>query len=128
MKQTTFKETYPLFTLDIPKEECKFDKVPEILDFLEGLVEAHPKAVNIARFNHFAHTKNINGDIAEDILDAQNLILCFGMHLPAAAAVGVRPRSIGVTEYAKYFVVNFMAAPNPIANEAMESWVKQLIK
>ncbi len=50
------------------------------------------------------------------------------MLLPSADPMSVRPRSIGVTEFADKFVVNFMEAPNPIANEAMDSWVKILVK
>ena len=128
MKQSIFKEKYPIFTLEISKEECKFANVPAILDFLAAQIDAHAKAVNIARFDHFSHTKNINGEINPAILDAQNIILCFGMQLPGAEPVAVRPRSIGVTEFADKFVVNFMEAPNPIANETMEAWVKQLVK
>ncbi len=128
MQQKTFKEKYPIFVLEISKEESKFDTVPAILDFLYQQVEAHPKAVNIARFDHFSHTKSIDGEIGEGIEDAQNIILCFGMHLPSADPVAVRPRSIGVTDMGDKFIVNFMEAPNPVANEAMEGWVKQLVK
>ena len=128
MKQSIFKEKYPIFTLEITKDECKFANVPAILDFLAAQIDAHAKAVNIARFDHYSHTKNINGEINPAILDAQNIILCFGMQLPSAEPVAVRPRSIGVTEFADKFVVNFMEAPNPIANETMEAWVKQLVK
>jgi len=128
MQQKIFKEKYPIFSLEFTKKESKFDSVPAILDFLHSLVEAHPKAVNIARFDHFSHTKSIGGDIGEGIADAQNLILCFGMQLPSADPVAVRPRSIGVTDMGNSFIVNFMEAPNPVANDTMEAWVKQLVK
>nr|WP_197723392.1 hypothetical protein [Thiomicrorhabdus aquaedulcis] len=95
---------------------------------MHGLIEAHPKAVNIAIFDHYSHTKSIDGEINPDIKDAQNIILCFGMQLPSADPVAVRPRSIGVTDLGDRFVVNFMEAPNPIANDTMEAWVKSLIK
>ncbi len=128
MKKSIFKEKYPIFTLEIAKSESKFDSVPDILDFLYAEVEAHPKAVNIAKFDHFSHTKSINGEINPDILDAQNIILCFGLQLPRPEPLAVRPRSIGVTELADKFIINFMEAPNPIANEAMTVWVNRLIK
>lgn len=128
MKQSLFKEKYPVFTLEMSKDECLFNSVPEILDFLHGQIEAHSKAVNIAIFDHFSHTKSIDGEINPEILDAQNIVLCFGMQLPSAAPVAVRPRSIGVTEMKDTFIVNFMEAPNPIANETMEAWVKGLLK
>jgi hypothetical protein len=128
MKQKIFKEKYPIFELTFSKQESKFASVTEILDYLEQKVSEHPVATNIARFNHYQHTQSVGGEIAEDILDAQNLILCFGMQLPSADPVAVRPRSIGVTEKAEQFIVNFMEAPNPIANDTMEAWVKSLVK
>ena len=123
-----FKETYPIFALEFTKAESKFDSVPAILEFLHAQVEAHPKAVNIARFDHFNHTKSIDGKIAEGIVDAQNIIFCFGFELPSADPVAIRPRSVGVTDMGENFVVNFMEAPNEVANDTMEAWVKQLVK
>jgi len=128
MQQKMFKEKYPIFALEFTKEESKFDSVPAILDYLHAQVEADPKACNIARFDHFSHTKSINGEIGEGIVDAQNIILCFGFQLPSADPVAVRPRSIGVTDMGDRFIVNFMEAPNPVANDTMESWVKSLVK
>lgn len=128
MQQKIFKEKYPIFSLEFGKTESKYDCVPEILDALQQKIEAHPKAGFIARFNHFEHTTNIGGEIADEIQDAQNIILCFGMQLPSADPVAVRPRSIGVTDLGDRFVVNFLEAPNPIANETMETWAKSLIK
>ncbi|MBO1923998.1 DUF6858 family protein [Thiomicrorhabdus sp. 6S3-12] len=128
MQQKIFKEKYPIFSLEFTKAEAKFDTVPAILDYLQEQVDNHPKAVFIARFDHFSHTKNIGGEIGAGIEDAQNLILCFGMQLPSADPVAVRPRSIGVTDMGDKFIVNFMEAPNPIANDTMEAWVKSLVK
>lgn len=128
MEQKIFKEKYPIFQLKFNKSEAKFKTVEGILNHLNSLIDVHPKAVFISRFNHYQHTKNINGEINPDIVDAQNIILCFGMQLPSADPVAVRPRSIGVTEMADdTFIVNFMEAPNPIANETMETWVKSLL-
>ena len=128
MQQKIFKEKYPIFALEFSKQESRFDSVPAILSFLKEQVDSHPKAVYIATFDHYSHTKSIDGDIGDGIEDAQNIILCFGMQLPSADPVAVRPRSIGVTDLGDKFVVNFMEAPNPIANETMEAWVKQLVK
>lgn len=128
MKHSIFKDKYPIFTLDIPKSDSKFDSVPAILTFLKAQVDAHAKAAFIATFDHYTHTKSIDGEINPAILDVQNIILCFGMQIPGAEPVAVRPRSIGVTEFADKFVVNFMEAPNPVANDAMTIWVKQLVK
>jgi hypothetical protein len=38
--------------------------------------------------------------------------------------MAVRPRSIGVVEKADRFVITFLEAPMPLANAAMDGWVK----
>lgn len=128
MQQKMFKDKYPIFSLEFSKEASKFSSVSEILGELHALAEADPKAVNIAIFDHYSHTKSIDGTINPEIKDAQNIILCFGWELPSADPVAVRPRSIGVTDLGDRFVVNFMEAPNPVANTTMTTWVKSLVK
>lgn len=68
------------------------------------------------------------GEIAEDILAAQHIVFCFGTHLPNAHVMAVRPRSIGVVEKADCFVISFLEAPMPLANNAMEAWVKAIVE
>lgn len=128
MQKKMFKETYPVFSLEFAKSKSKFDSVTAILDYLFEQIEIDLKAVNIARFDHFSHTKGIKGEIGEGIVDSQNIIFCFGLQLPSADPVAVRPRSIGVTDMGDRFIVNFMEAPNPIANDSMKAWVKSLVK
>ena len=128
MQQKMFKDKYPIFSLEFTKDQSKFATIAEILDYLHTLIEADPKAVNIAIFDHYTHTKSVDGVINPEILDAQNIILCFGWELPSADPVAVRPRSIGITEFNDKFIVNFMEAPNPVANATMVTWVKSLVK
>ena len=64
------------------------------------------------------------GQIDEEILDAKNIIFCFGITLPNPHVMAVRPRSIGVVEQAESFLITFMEAPMPVANVAMEEWAK----
>jgi hypothetical protein len=68
------------------------------------------------------------GEIAADILDAKHVLFCFGTHLKNAQVMVVRPRSIGVLEKADRFILTFLEAPMPLANQAMESWVKSLAR
>lgn len=128
MQKKMFQDKYPIFELKIAKSDCKYDTVNAILDDLQGKIDAHPKAVFIARFDHFSHTQNIGGEINPQIQDAQNIVFCFGFQLPGADPVAVRPRAIGVTDLGDSFVVNFMEAPNPVAQETMQEWVKSLLK
>jgi hypothetical protein len=127
MKQTMLQEKYPVYSLELGKDETSLKGVDAIIDYLKQKVEEHAAAKFIAIFDHYAHTKSLeNGEIGPDIVDAKNLVFCFGMKLPNAAVLAVRPRSIGVTETKAGYVINFLEAPMPVANEAMEKWVKSI--
>lgn len=127
MKQITVLEKYPVFTLEIDKDETSRQNVNEILAYLKQQIEDHPIAVYVGEFDHYSHTSSLKeGKIAEEIVDAKNIICCFGKVLPKPEVLAVRPRSIGVAELDDSFVVSFMEAPNPDANAAMEKWVKSI--
>jgi hypothetical protein len=129
MKQTMVMDKYPVSELAILKSETTFNGVDEVLDYLKAKIDAHPVAVYIATFDHYTHTKGLgeNGMINNEILDAKNIICCFGKALPEANMMAVRPRAIGVAEFSENFVVSFMDAPNPQAHETMVSWVKGIV-
>ena len=80
MKQKVIMEKYPVNELTIAKSETTFTTVDEILVFLKGKIDTHPVAVYIATFDHYTHTKSLGekGEINPDILDAKNIICCFG--------------------------------------------------
>jgi hypothetical protein len=128
MKQMTVMEKYPIFTIEIDKSETTFDTVDKILTHLKDKIDTHPVATYIGDFDHYAHTKSLeDGEIADDITDAKNIICCFGKQLPKATLLAVRPRAIGVAKMNNgSFVISFLEAPNPQANNAMESWVKSI--
>ena len=127
MKQITVMEKYPVFTIEIAKNETTYQNVDEVIRYLKSQIEAHPVAVVIGVFDHYTHTSNLEvGEIAETIKDAKNLICCFGKALPKPEVMAVRPRSFGVAEMSESFVISFLEAPNPDANAAMETWVKSI--
>jgi len=127
MKQITVMEKYPVFTITIEKRETTFKNVDEILSYLKDKISSHPIAIYIGEFDHYTHTSNLEeGEINPNILDAKNIICCFGKVLPKPEVLAVRPRSIGVAQLADNFVISFLEAPNPDANSAMESWVKSI--
>jgi hypothetical protein len=126
MKQSTFKEKYPVWTLELQKEEITQKSVPEILSYFKEKIDAHPIAVYIATFDHYSHTKGHGGAINPDIKDMQNIIFCFGPEIPNTKVAAVRPRSIGVCELEDRFVIEFMEAPAEKAHETMEMWAKAL--
>ncbi len=128
MKQTLLHETYPIFTIEIGREETSLASVDAICAYFRCRIEAHRCAVFIAEFDHFAHTRSLpEGRIGEGILAARNLIFCFGIALPEPHCLAMRPRSIGVAETERGFVVSFMETPMPVANAVMEDWAKGLL-
>jgi len=128
LKQITVLEKYPVFTLEVGKNETSYKNVDAILAYLKEKIDTHPVAVYIGEFDHYAHTNSLSeGEIAEDIKDAKNIICCFGKKLPKPVVLAVRPRSIGVADMGDGFVVSFLEAPNPEANSAMEDWVKSIV-
>jgi hypothetical protein len=126
MKQTIFKEKYPVWSLELNKSELNQKNVGEIIEYFKALIEEHPIAVNIAVFDHYTHTKNHGGAINQDIKDMQNVIFCFGPEIPNTKVAAVRPRSIGICELEDKFIIEFMEAPAEKAHETMEMWAKNL--
>lgn len=124
MKQTLLQEKYPIFVAEIDKSETRFQSVDEVTDYLQEKIAATPKVQFIGLFDHYAHTKRIEGEIHPDIKAAVDVIFCFGFALPNPQVLAVRPRSIGVADMGSKFVISFMEAPMKPANEAMETWVK----
>ncbi len=123
MKQTLLQETYPMFTLEVDKCETTLRSTDEVIGFLKEKIDTNRTATYIATFNHYTHTKNLDeGRIDKSILDAKNIIFCFGYTIPSPQVLGLRPRSIGVAEMEDCFVISFMEAPMPVANIAMETW------
>ena len=127
MQQALLMEKYPVFYMELGKDETTFSSADEIIAYLKETIDAHPIASYIATFDHYSHTKSLpDGKIAEHIKDAKNIVFCFGIALPDTKVLAVRPRSIGVAETDKGFDINFMEAPMPVANTAMETWAKSL--
>lgn len=126
MKQTLFQEKYPVYVAEIAKSEAKHQSMDDVVAYFREKIANNPKVQFIGLFDHHAHTTRIEGTINPEIKAAVNLIFCFGLALPNAQVLAVRPRSIGVADMGDRFVVTFMEAPMQPANEAMEAWVRGL--
>lgn len=127
MHTTLFMDTYPIHTYTLPKSTVQLATTTDVIAALKAKVDADGTADFIATYDHFAHTQALpQGEVGQGIQAAQLLVFCFGIKLPSPEAVAVRPRSIGVTEYADRFVISFMVAPNPAMNTTMQQWVKSL--
>lgn len=126
MKKTIFMDKYPVYTLELLKNEINQKNVAEIIAYFKEKIESHKIAKFIAIFDHYAHTKSLNGQINPEILDAQNIIFCFGPAIPNTKILAARPRSIGVCELDDKFIVEFIEAPKEELHDLMEAWAKSL--
>jgi hypothetical protein len=126
MKKSVFLEKYPVYTLELLKDEIEQKSLNDIIDYYKAKIENHPIAKFIATFDHYTHTKSIDGEINSEILDAQNIVFCFGPAIPNTKILAARPRSIGVAELKDRFVIEFLEAPKEQIHEIMEEWSKSL--
>jgi len=126
MKQSLLMEKYPIFDIEIQKSETSCASVDDILTALKAKIDAHPKVAYIATFDHFSHTKSIDGTVADEIKDARNIVFCFGVAIPNPHVLSVRPRSIGVADMGDRFYISFLEPPMEVATKEMEAWCKAL--
>ena len=126
MKQKIFKEKYHIFEIEYKKDELKYKSVDEIIEALKARIDVHPVISFIAIFDQYNHTSSVDGEINPAIKAAKNIVFCFGKELPTPEVLAVRPRSIGVCEKEDSFVLNFLEAPNDMANQTMEEFIKSL--
>ena len=127
MQETTRLESIPVFSLEMEKGETSHQDVDQIIAYLKACIDAHEMARFIGVFDHYTHTRGLRGGhIDAAILNAKNIVFCFGITLPTPQAMAFRPRSIGVVELEKSFVVSFLEGPMPLANLVVEEWAKSL--
>ena len=126
MKKTMFMDKYPVYTLRLEKNEVTYKNVPEIVEYFKDKILNHKIAKFIAVFDHYTHTRELNGPIVDGLTDAQNVIFCFGQAIPNTKILAARPRSIGICEFDDYFVIEFIEAPKEDLHALMESWAKGL--
>ncbi len=126
MKKETFMDKYTIFSLELLKSEVEVKNVPDILEYFKAKVEAHPVAQFVGIFDHYTHTKKLDGPIMEGIIDAQNFLFCFGPAIPHHKILAVRPRIIGICEFEDKFTIDFTEAPKEQLHDLMEQWAKDL--
>jgi uncharacterized protein DUF6858 len=126
MKKSIFMDKYPIYSLELNKDEISQKSTQEIVDYFVEKIENHPIATNISIFDHYEHTKKLDGIINDEIIDAKNVIFCFGSAIPSPKMLAVRPRSIGISEFKEKFSIDFIEAPNEKPQDIMEAWTMAL--
>ena len=122
-----FKDEYPIYSAELLKNGDVLSDIDSVITYIHEKINSHPVATYIGVFDHYKHTASLKeGKIAPEVLNAQNIMFCFGKEIVNPEVLAVRPRSLGVVEYKEHFVISFMKAPNPTANDAIISWVTAL--
>lgn len=128
MKKTVFMDKYPVFSLELSKDEMKISNTKDVINYFKEKIQNHPIAKFISIFDHYSHTKSLNGTIVDGLIDAQNIIFCFGQAIPDTKMLAVRPRSIAVCEFEDKIIIEFLEAPKEEMHKLMEDWAKDLKK
>jgi len=128
MKKTIFMDKYPVYSLELLKNEMSAKTTQDVVGYFKEKIQSHPIATFITIFDHYTHTKNLGGEIMNGLIDAQNVVFCFGAAIPNTKILAARPRSIGVCEFEDKFIIDFIEAPKEELHNVMESWAKALKK
>lgn len=127
MEQHQEIRSYPLYSLEIPRQECRYPQFDTLLDHLQERIEQHPQVQFLGRFDHYHHTSSLeHGEVAGQIVAAVNLLFCFGITLPDPKCLAERPRSLGVAETEQGFCLSYLQTPMPLANREIECWLNEL--
>lgn len=125
MEKILFHEKYPVFSVEIDKSKTLFKSAQELTNYFKQLIDDHNICRFIAEFDHYSHTMGLEGgEVAEGIIDARDIVFCFGTKIPNPQVLAVRPRSLGIAETQNAFIISFMEAPMPLANDTMTSWIE----
>ena len=126
MTRSILLDTHPMYAMKILKSEAKVSNVAQIIEHFKIKIKENPEAVFITVFDHYAHTKSLDGNIVDGILDAKNLLFCFGHSIKNIEILAFRPKSIAICELEDSFVLEFLETPRPEVNAWIESWIKEL--
>ncbi len=128
MTKSILLDTHPMYAMKILKSELKVSNIDEIIEHFKEKIKENPEAVFITVFDHYAHTKELNGEILDTIVNAKNLLFCFGHTIKNIEILAFRPKSIAICETSESFILEFLETPRPEVNAWMQSWIKELQK
>ncbi len=128
MKKSILLDTHPMYSIKFLKNEMKYSDIDAIIEHFKREIEANPEGGFITVFDHYSHTKKMGGEILDIIVDAKNLLFCFGHTIKNIEILAFRPKSIAICELKDSFVFEFLETPRPEVNQWMSSWIKALKK
>ncbi len=126
MEKVLFKDRYPVYSMEILKENFSGNSIDDIIEHFKKHIQMHPIAEFITVFDNYAHTAKLNGEISDHIKGAKNLLFCFGRTLKTTKDVSIRPRSIAICELENSFTVDFVDPPKETARGYIIEWCELL--
>ena len=126
MKRTILLDTHPMYSCEILKKETTKQNTNDIIEHFKRKIEENSEAGFITVFDHYQHTQSLGGEILENIIDAKNLIFCFGHTIKNMEILAFRPKSIAICETEESFVLEFLETPRPEVNAWMQSWIEEI--
>lgn len=127
MKEMIIQQSCPVFVEELAKSETNLTSIDEIIGYFKQKIDSDPNITYIAEFDHFSYTDSLpHGEIVPGILAAKNLVFCFGPKIPSPYMMALKPRSMGISETTDTFVITFLEAPLPLANETMRLWAESI--
>jgi hypothetical protein len=127
LKRAIFMDKYPVYGIELDKSEISCKTIDEVVEYFKEKIANHPIAAFISVFDHYNHTKTLKGEMPEGLIDAKNVIFCFGAAIPSTKVLALRPRSIGICEFEDKFIIDFLEAPIEKLHDVMEGWTKDLL-
>ncbi len=126
MKRSILLDIHPMYSVEFLKSEMKYSNIDEIIEHFKRKIKENPEGSFITVFDHYAHTKKMGGEILDTIVNAQNLLFCFGHTIKSVEILAFRPKSIVICELKDSFVFEFLETPRPEVNQWMQSWIEDL--
>jgi len=126
MKRSMLLDTHPMYSIKFLKKEMKYSNIDEVIEHFKRKIEENPEGGLITVFDHYAHTKKIGGEVLDTIVNARNILFCFGHTITNIDILAFRPKSIAICELEDSFVFEFLETPRPEVNQWMQSWIKDL--
>jgi hypothetical protein len=127
MNKTMLLEKYPVYSVEVLKQDCPCEQVDDVLARLKDKIESHPVATYIGEFDHYRYiAKQAAGRIDETIQAAKHILFCVANAIPNPLIGAARPRAISVVEMQDKFVISFLEAPVVEVNQLMGEWVVAL--
>ncbi len=126
MKKSILFDIHPMYSMEILKENTSYKEVDEIIEHLKERISENPEGGFITVFDHYQHTREIDGKILDSIVAVKNLLFCFGHSIGSIEIVAFRPKSIAIVETKDSFILEFLETPRPEVNAWVQSWIKEI--